>query len=220
MAANEVKETYKQKVVDGGISMVQRGLTVGTWGNVSVRDPETGLIYVKPSAMNYNRITTDDVVVLNSNLEIVDGHRKPTIEYKFHIGIMNARPEINVVIHTHPVFSAVFGVIQEDIPGVSEDFVQLVGSRVINCTYALPGTEELALHVVEGLADRRAVMIPNHGTVCCGEDMETAFKVCFVVEKSARIYLLAKSAGTPHIISDEDIRFMQDFAKYHYGQDK
>ena len=215
-----VKESFKQKVVDGGRAMVDQGLTVGTWGNLSVRDPETGLIYVKPSAMKYYDIVADDVVVFDKDLNIVDGHRKPTIEYNFHIGIMNARPEINYIIHTHPVHSAVFGVIGEDLPGICEDFVQLVGDRIVNCRYALPGTKELAANVVESLGDKRAVMIPNHGTVCCGEDFDTAMKVCFVVEKSAQVYILARSIGTPKLISDEDISAMQDFAKHHYGQDK
>ncbi len=216
----EIKESFKKKIVDGGVAMVERGLTVGTWGNISVRDPETGLIYVKPSGMNYYDITTDDVVVFDKELNIVDGHRKPTIEFNFHIGIMNARPEINYVIHTHPIYSAVFGVIGEDLPGICEDFVQLVGDKITNCTYALPGTEQLAVNVVAALEDKRAVMIPNHGTVCCGEDFETAMKVCFVVEKSAQVYIMAKSIGTPMLISTEDVLAMQDFAKNHYGQGK
>lgn len=216
----EIKQEFKQKVVDGGLAMVEKGLTVGTWGNISVKDPENGLVYVKPSGMYYDEITADDVVVFTLEGEIVEGHRKPTIEYQFHLGIMRNRPEITYVIHTHPVYSAVFGVLREDIPGISEDFVQLVGDKIVNCEYALPGTAELAEHVVKGLGDRKAVMIPNHGTVCCGEDFNTVMKVCFVVEKTAQIYLLAKSAGTPHLISEADIKAMQEYVKHHYGQGK
>jgi L-fuculose-phosphate aldolase len=220
MVKEQVKDEYLQKVVDGGAVMVEKGLTVGTWGNISVRDPETQLVYVKPSGMVYEDITPDDVVVFNLDGQIVSGHRKPTIEYQFHLGIMRSREEINYVIHTHPVYSAVMGELNEDLPGVSEDFVQLVGAKIVNCEYALPGTRELADNIVKSLGDRRAVMIPNHGTVCCGEDFKTVMKVCFVVEKCAHIYLLAKSAGTPHLISDEDILAMQDFARNHYGQGK
>jgi L-fuculose-phosphate aldolase len=170
MADKQVKRDFLQKVVDGGMAMVEKGLTVGTWGNISIRDPETGFIYVKPSGMYYDEITAEDVVVFDIKENIIAGHRKPTIEYPFHIGIMRARPEINYVIHTHPVYSAVMGVIREDLPGISEDFVQLVGDKMVNCEYALPGTRALAVHVVEGLADRRAVMIPKHGPVSCGQD--------------------------------------------------
>lgn len=220
MHKEKIKVEFKQMIVDGGNQMVAENLTVGTWGNLSIRDPETDLIYVKPSAMKYSDIQIDDVLVFNSNYELVDGHRKPTIEYRFHIGIMNARKDVNCVIHTHPVYSAVLGTLGMDLPGICEDFVQLVGDKIINCKYALPGTPELAEYVVEGLGQKGAVMIPNHGTVCVGKDWNTVMKVCFVVEKSAQVYVLAKSIGNPQLIAEEDVLAMQNFAKNHYGQDK
>ncbi len=214
-----IRPGYREAIAAGGREMVAKGLTVGTWGNLSLRDPETGLIYVKPSAMKYETITPDDVVVFNDRMEIVDGHRTPTIEYQFHIRIMQARADINAVIHTHPVYSAALGTLDWDLPGISEDFVQLVGEKIVNCEYALPGSEALAEHIVTALGDERnAVMIPNHGTVCCGRDWDMAVKVCFVVEKAAHIYLLASSVGKPKLISPEDIAAMRDFARNHYGQ--
>jgi len=210
----------KQSIVDGGMRLYEQGLTVGTWGNLSIRDPETNLFYIKPSGMHYPEIRVDDIVVMNSDREIVEGYRKPSIEYNFHIAIMNARKDVNCVMHYHPVYSSVFGVIYEDIPGINEDFVQLIGDRVINCEYALPGTEELADNVVEGLGSRNAVIIPNHGSVCVGCDFDTTLKTIHVLEKTAHIYLLARSIGTPHVIDPADIAAMQDFARNHYGQDK
>ena len=56
----EVRSDYLQQIVDGGMEMVRRELTVGTWGNISIRDPETGYIYIKPSGMPYELITPDD----------------------------------------------------------------------------------------------------------------------------------------------------------------
>lgn len=215
-----VKETYKQQIVDGGNTMVALGMTVGTWGNLSLRDTETGLIYIKPSGMPYEAITCDDVVVMNSDMEIVEGHRKPSIEFALHISIMNARKDVHAVIHTHPVYSTAFAVTGKDIPGISEDFVQIVGDRIINCDYSLPGTPELAKNVVKGLGDRNAVLIPNHGTVCVGPDIPSALKICHVVEKSAQTYILASIIGTPQEISEEDMRAMQFFAKNYYGQGK
>jgi len=214
------KNSFKKAIVDGGMTLFSQGLTVGTWGNLSIRDPETGLIYIKPSGMPYPEIEIDDVVVMNSKFEVVEGKRKPSIEYNFHISIMNKRPDVNVVIHTHPIYSSVFGVLNEDLPGISEDFVQIVGDKIINCDYALPGTPELAENVVKGLGERNAVMIPNHGTICVGSDFDGAMKIIFVVEKSAQIYIMARSIGTPKLISDEDILAMQDFARNHYGQGK
>ena len=216
----KISRALKKEIVDAGMNMLDQGLTVGTWGNLSTRDPETGLIYIKPSGMPYPDIKEEDVVVMNSDFEVVDGHRKPSIEFNFHIAIMNARKDVNVVIHTHPVYSSVFGVLNEDLPGISEDFVQIIGDKIINCDYALPGTPELAENVVKGLGERNAVMIPNHGTVVVGADFPGAMKNIFVVEKSARIYYMARAIGTPKLISEDDILAMQDFARNHYGQGK
>lgn len=215
-----VRKALKSTIVEGGMRLYEQGLTVGTWGNLSIRDPETNLFYIKPSGMRYPEIRIDDVVVMNDKKEVVEGKRKPSIEYNFHIEIMNARKDVNCVMHYHPVYSSVFGVIYEDIPGIGEDFVQLIGDKVINCAYALPGTAELALNVVKGLGNRNAVIIPNHGSICVGGDFETALKTIYVLEKTAQIYLLARSVGTPHLIDPDDIKAMQDFARNHYGQDK
>ncbi|HDQ14330.1 MAG TPA: class II aldolase/adducin family protein, partial [Sediminispirochaeta sp.] len=211
----------KNAVAEGGRRLLRENLTVGTWGNLSIRDPRTGLIYIKPSGIPYEEIANEDIVVMNGDFQIVEGHRKPSIEYQMHIAVLNSRPDVDVVIHSHPIYSSVLGVIREDLPGVSEDFVQIVGDRIVNCEYALPGTEELASNVVRALGrERNAVLIPNHGTVYVGKDFENAMKVVSVVEKNARIYIMAKSIGKPHLISDEDIKAMQDFVRTKYGQEK
>jgi len=213
-----IKEELKRVVVEAGLALIRQGLTVGTWGNVSVRDRETGLVYIKPSGMDYEDIRVEDVVVLNDRLEVVDGTAKPSVEKAMHVAVYQARPDVNAVVHTHPLYSSVLGVNRMELPGISEDFVQIVGDRIICCEYALPGTEELARNAVKALGERNAVLLPNHGTLCVGENMKHALTVCQVVEKAAHIYILAKAIGTPQLISEEDIRAMQYFARHAYGQ--
>jgi len=219
----KIKESYKQTIVDAGLTMLEEGLTVGTWGNISVRDLETGLIYISPSGMDYREIVPSDIVVLDLDLNIIDGKRVPSIEKETHIAVYRARAEVNAevnaVIHTHPLYSTVLGVNGMELPAISEDFAQIVGDKIICSKYALPGTKELSENVTLGLGEERnAVLLPNHGTLCVGEDMKSALTICHVVEKSAHIYILARSIGTPHLISAEDIKAMQDYKKNHYGQ--
>ncbi len=213
-----ISDTYKQIVVDAGLTMLRERLTVGTWGNVSVRDSETGLIYISPSGMEYQSIQPEDIVVLDAELNIVDGPRKPSIEKEMHAAVYNARADVNAVIHTHPLYSTVLGVNGMELPAVSEDFAQIVGDKLTCSDYALPGTPELAQNAVKALGKQNAVLLPNHGTMSVGEDMKNALIVCQVVEKAAHIYILAKSIGTPHLISDEDIKAMQDYKQNVYGQ--
>ncbi len=217
---NKVKQDWKTLIVNTGLTMLQEGLTVGTWGNVSARDPETNLIYITPSGMDYQKIQADDIVVLDSSMRIIDGDRFPSVEKALHVKVYNARPDVNAVIHTHPLYSSVLGVNRMDLPGISEDFVQIVGDKMICSEYALPGTIELAQNVVNGLGERNGVLLPNHGTVVIGKDMPTALTTCHVVEKTAHIFIMAKSIGAPSLISMEDIQAMQEMARNNYGRPK
>jgi len=213
-----IKEELKKILVETGLKLLEEGLTVGTWGNFSVRDPETGLIYITPSGMDYRLIVTGDIVVLDPSLQVVDGHRVPSIEREMHAAVYRARQDVNAVVHTHPLYSTVLGVTRMDLPGISEDFAQIVGDKIICSEYALPGTRELAKNVVAALGDKNAVLLPNHGTLCVGPQMPITLTICHLVEKSAHIFIMAKSIGTPHLISPEDILAMQDYARNVYGQ--
>jgi L-fuculose-phosphate aldolase len=214
----KIKNELKQTIADTGRIMIRERLTVGTWGNVSLRDCETGLIYISPSGMDYEEIQPSDVVVLDNKLKVVDGCRIPSVEREMHVSVYNARPDVNAVAHTHPLYSTVLGVNRMELPGISEDFVQIVGDKIICSEYALPGTPQLAKNVARALGERNAVLLPNHGTLCAGTDMKNALMICHVVEKTAHIYIMAKSIGTPHLISMEHIRAMQEFVRNVYGQ--
>ncbi|RKX84972.1 MAG: class II aldolase/adducin family protein [Spirochaetes bacterium] len=214
----KIKNELKEVIIYGGLTMVKQRLTVGTWGNISIRDTETGLIYISPSGIDYADIRVDDIVVLNSDMEVIDGKAVPSIEKGMHIAVYNARKDVNTVIHTHPIYSSVLGVNHMELPGISEDFVQIVGDKIICSKYALPGTSELATNAVKALGSRNAVILPNHGTLCVGKNLKDALKISYVVEKTAHVYIMAKSIGAPYLISEHDIKVMQEFARNHYGQ--
>lgn len=209
---------YKEAVVENGIRMLHSGLTVETWGNISMRDPETGLIYLTPSGMAYDQLVPEDIVVMNSNLEIVEGTRRPTIEAPMHVGIMNARSDVNAVIHTHPVDSQVFALLHMDIPPVIDEAAQILRGAVKCADYALPGTDALAENVISALGDRPACLMANHGAVAVGSDIDMAFKVCTVLEMTAKIYYKALCIGKPEPISDDKVKIMVEFVATKYGQ--
>lgn len=211
---------YKKHIVESGLEMMKRKLTVETWGNISARDPETGLIYITPSGMDYDIITEDDIVVMNNKFKVVEGTRKPSIEYRIHISIYNERPDVNAVIHTHPIYSQVFACLHEPIPPVIDEAAQGFGGTVQCAEYAIPGTQELCDNVISALGSGMAVLLANHGALTVGNDMKTAFKMCTILEMTARIYQMARAIGTPIVESDEVVKATHDFALHHYGQGK
>ena len=118
---------YRKLIVESGLRMANSGLTVETWGNISARDPETGLVYLTPSAMQYDTITVDDVVVAELDGKIVQGTRKPTIETGMHLAVYRARKDVNAVIHTHPTYSMVYSCQGKDIPLFMDEAAQIMG---------------------------------------------------------------------------------------------
>jgi L-fuculose-phosphate aldolase len=214
---------YKKLIVDSGLRMLHSGLTVATWGNISARCGDSGLVYLTPSAMNYEIITEDDIVVVKLDGTIVEGKRKPTIETEMHLAIYRQRPEINAVVHTHPIHSLVFAVLRQPIPPVIDEAAQIFGGEVPCTEYALPGTPELAANCVKALGKGYACLLANHGSVSVGPNMDHAFKVAAVLEMTAQVYELAQMVGSsmkrqPVTFSDKEISFMYDYAYHHYGQ--
>ncbi len=211
---------FRELVVQAGKRMLHSGLTVETWGNISVRDPETGLVYLTPSAMPYDALTPEDIVAMRPDGSVAAGNRKPTVESGMHLGIYRARPDVGAVIHTHPVQSTVFGVLRRPIPPIIDEAAQVLGGTVRVTEYALPGTRELAENVVKTLGGGAACLIANHGAVCVGKDVGAAFRVCEVLEMTAEIYRMALEIGEPSVISAENVAYMKDFMEHHYGQGK
>lgn len=214
----KISDNYKKIIVETGKELYKKNLTIGTWGNISALDPETGLIYIKPSAMDYNEINLEDIIVVNREGEVIEGVRKPSVETPMHLAVYNNREDVGAVVHYHSIYSSVLAVTGLSLPGICEDFVQIVGDKVICSKYALPGSKELAINAIVGLGNRNAVFLTNHGTLCVGKDMKEATKVSYVVEKTAQIYILSKNVGKCQIIPEEDIKKMQDFARNVYGK--
>lgn len=211
---------YKKLIVDSGLRMLRGGYTVETWGNISARDPETNLVYLTPSGMDYTTIQEEDIVVLDLEGNIVEGHRKPSIELDLHLHVYQSRPEVQAVVHTHPIYSTVFSCCGEDIPMVIDEAAQVLGDVCRTAKYGLPGSKELAENCVEALGKTgNACLLRSHGAVCVGKNMDTAFKVCKVLEVTAQIYQLIRSMGANYLsIPQQYIDAMWDFAQNHYGQ--
>lgn len=213
---------YKRLIVDSGKRMANSGLTVETWGNISCRDPESGLVYMTPSAMLYDQITEDDVVVCYPDGTVAEGTRKPTIEKGMHLEIYRRRPDVNAVIHTHPLYSMVYASQGKDIALIIDEAAQALGD-VCRCgAYALPGSEELAQNCADALGEKaNSCLLHSHGAVCVGADMDKAFKTAKVLEMTAQIcYMVEATGNKPVGISQENIAKMQDFVKNSYGQGK
>jgi len=211
----------KKAVLEAAQQMAQKGLVVGTSGNVSMRlkDPSgRELLAITPNARYYDLLNVNDIVVADFEGQNVEGELAISIEKMMHIGIYKARKKVNAIIHTHPVFGSAISVAGLEIPTILDDQATYIGGEIKVAEYALPGTQELVKNVLSALGPRNAVLLANHGALSVGRDMREAFTVCELVEKTAKIYLCALSLGRVHPLPAEAAEVEKAYFDFIYGE--
>jgi L-ribulose-5-phosphate 4-epimerase len=181
-------------------------LVEATQGNLSARDPTSGLICVTPSGADYELLTAQDIVVLDEQGNVVEGERRPTTETPVHLLILRLRRDIHCVMHTHSPYATAFGVVYQPVPMVLADSALYLGREVPVAPYCQSGTAEFAEHVVKTLKDGSAAIWGNHGAVVVGVDLPLTFSIAHALEDSARVYTIAKQLGTPVLLPAVEVR--------------
>lgn len=207
----------KESVIECGIKYKKSGLVVGTWGNISLRDNDK--VYITPTAMDYDSLTTNDIVVCDLSGNILESKRKPSTELFTHLAIYHKRQDVNAIIHTHSIFATAMAAARKNIPAIVEDIAMIIGGEVPCAKYAPPGTPELGDNVIEVLENKNAVLLANHGAICMGRNLEEAYLVCQVLEKAARVYIFASQIGIPKPLSIEDVENMHNIYLNKYFQE-
>lgn len=191
-------QAARKTVLEAALKMSEKGLVVGTSGNISLRlPPQDGrqLMAITPTSRHYDTLKIDDIPIIDFDGKRAAGDLPPSVETPLHIGIYRARKDVNAIIHTHSVFASAAAVAGLDIPPILEDQVALLGGAIRVAGYALSGTPEQLKNVLGALGERNAVLLANHGAVGAGGIMRDAFTACELIEKTARVYLLALAAG-------------------------
>lgn len=201
-----------------GRQVAGAGLVTGTWGNLSVYVPEEGAVVVTPSGLGYDRLNPGDMVVVDLDGRILDGALKPSTELALHLEIYRARDDVRAVVHTHSMYAAALAVAGVELPVILEELAQVIGGTVRVAGYAMAGTHELAFAAMQALGRVNAVLLANHGVVGVGRSLDEALQACLTVEKGAKVYLLARQAGKPGVLSDADVRTLRSFFVKAYGQ--
>ena len=206
----------KQAVIDACLRLQAMGYLVGTYGNASARIP--GGLIVTPSRVDYEAITPDDMVVIADDGRIIEGHRPPSSETSVHRLILNARPDIGAVFHTHSLYASALSCLHETIPVIIEEQSQVIGAE-IRCTRYVPAGQHLALgqEAAATLGSSNAVLLANHGVVACGRTIDEAVFTAQVAERVSQMYLMTRAVGIPVPIPQEYVDSERERWLYKYG---
>ena len=195
----------REALVDYGKKLSLEGLCPGTSGNLSVYDPDSGLMAITPSGLHYFETRPEDIVITDLSGNIVDGGRRPSSELNLHAAFYRAKPEARSVVHTHSVFCTTLGILGEPIRAV-HFMIGAANSREIPLApYVTFGTEELAEVAVRFCGGSKAVMLANHGLVTCGGSLADAFELAVTLEYVAQLQYRARCAGSPNVLDDEQV---------------
>jgi L-fuculose-phosphate aldolase len=196
------------------------GLNQGSAGNISARLGEAMLI--TPSAIPYHIMRPDMLALmpLNGEYGAWSGPLKPSTEWRFHLDIMRARPDIGAIVHCHPPYGTALAMLNKPILA-AHYMIALFGGPIVECTkYAPYGTKELSDLAIAGLGDRHGVLLGNHGVIVTGATLESAMHRAVELEALARMYYLAVAIGRPAILSDEEVaRTVERFKSYGGGDE-
>ncbi len=137
----------RKTVLEAALKMSDKGLVIGTSGNISLRLPaqdERQLMAITPTSRHYDTLKIDDIPIIDFDGKNVEGSLAPSIETPLHIGIYQARKDVNAIIHTHSVFASAAAVAGLDIPVILEDQMLFLGGEIKLAGYAPSGTPEMA----------------------------------------------------------------------------
>ena len=154
----------REEIVAYGKKMISSGLTKGTGGNISIFNREQGLVAISPSGLEYYETKPEDVVILNLDGEVVEGERKPSSELDMHLIYYRKREDINALVHTHSPYAKTIASLGWELPAVSY-LIAFAEPNVRCAPYETFGTKQLAEVAFEGMIDRRAVLLANHGLI-------------------------------------------------------
>jgi L-fuculose-phosphate aldolase len=185
----------RKKVFETGLKMAKAGLVVAKEGNVSARIPGEEKIAITPSQIPYDVMKLDDILIVGFDEKVLLGKPKPSTETKMHIAVYKARSDVGGVIHTHSPFASALSCVGGKIPALLDEQTVFLGGDIGTAPYALAGTAEIGANAAQALSERDGTMLSNHGTICCGKNLDEALRNAILVEKLAMIYITAKTIG-------------------------
>ena len=193
---------------------VAQGLVVGPGGNISARSG--GMMLLSPSGFALEELEPDEWIAIDIETgETQTGATRPSSEVLMHLFSYRAKPDIQAIVHTHPAYTIALSLVFDHLPHLFPDQSALVGD-IGFVPYVLPTTKLLADAVAAKVSEHSALILVNHGLVTTGKNLREAYYRTQVVEESAKVYMIAKAAGEPKILTDAEYKEIQSLESEAY----
>lgn len=230
-------ESLKEEVFRANMRLVSEGLVVLTWGNASGRDPQTGLVAIKPSGVSYDELRASDIVIVAPDGKVVEGGLRPSSDTPTHLAIYAAFPEVGGIVHTHSSEAVAWAQARREIPclgtthadcfrgpvplarmpderEIAEDYEGNTGKSIVA---RFVGLDPLATP---------AVLVEGHGPFTWGKSPDKAVDAAVSLEAVAKMARLTWQVGAasaspvenlPQYVADKHF-FRKHGPGAYYGQ--
>lgn len=202
-------EQLKEEVYRANLELPDRGLIKYTWGNVSAFDKETGYFVIKPSGVDYESMTAEDMVVVDLENNVIEGKYKPSSDTPTHAVLYKAYPDIGGIVHTHSTWATIWAQAGLDIPAMGTTQADTFYGA-IPCARYLTQEEidagyehETGKVIVETFRNRSlnpvdvpGVLLHGHGPFTWGKDAKTAVMNAVVLDEVAKMNLFTRQLNT------------------------
>lgn len=211
-------EKLKEELVQLHLELPKHDLVVWTGGNVSARDPGTGLVVIKASGIRYEEMRPQHMVVVDLEGNPVEGDYKPSSDVYSHLYVYRHRADVGGVVHTHSPYATAFAAVNKPIPVVLTAIADEFGGPIPCGGFALIGDDAIGKVVVDSIGSSPAVLLKNHGVFTIGKTARAAVKAAVMTEDNAKTVWLALQIGVPDVIPQEDVDKLHHRYTHVYGQ--
>ena len=210
-------EQLREEVWKCNLELPKNGLVRMTSGNVSGRDPETNLVVIKPSGYKFEDLTPADLVVVDLEENVIEGHLKPSMDTATHLYVYRHRPDVFGVAHTHSPYAGIFAALGEPIrPCLTA--CAMLGGEVPLGDYVAVGGAGIGKEIVKKIGNSLAIIMQNHGVFTIGPSASVATKMAVEVEDIAKITHFAMLRGEPIWLTPDQVAEMAHLYTHLYGQ--
>jgi len=213
-------EQLRREVWEANLAIYQAGLVTMHSGNVSGVDRMRGLVIIKPSGMDYDKMRPQDMVVTDLDGQKVSGKWNPSVDLPHHLYLYQHRPEIGGVIHTHSNYATSFALLGRSIPVCLTAIADEFGAEIPCVPYTDNQGDHIGEAILKHMGKVPAVLLAQHGVFTFGPTPRAALKAAVMLEDVAKTCHLALLLGKPKPLPAKEVRKWYD--RYHttYGQPK
>ncbi|MFL7814166.1 MAG: class II aldolase/adducin family protein [Anaerolineales bacterium] len=211
-------EELRADVLTAALDLKKYGLVWMAGGTICARDPESGQIVVTPSGLPYERLTPEDMIVVDLDMQVIDGEYRPSVATNLWTAILKKRPEIHAVVHSHSPYATAFSVINQPIPIITETMADWFGQPIPVAPYAHLEDDHFVSGPLETLGEGFAVLLGQHGPITIGNTLNHALERAVTLEEAAKTYAVARGLGEPLLFTANQAQRSFDYYHNRYGQ--